>query len=481
MKYLVLLVWIFLSSCAFAPSSIQPSANTCSAIVTSAMKATGQFCDGTQADQVCYGHVHLDAQPQPGFGPFQFSQAGDKVDVMGIQSLQVSAMDTTTGTWGVALMHVAANLPNTVDVQNVTLLFLGDVQVQNKVPAKPPVPVTVTALSNVNVRQQPELSSYVMETLHSGETVQAKGRLADNSWLYIQLPDSTNGGWIYGPSVGTPSGVQTLAVVDPDTAFFGPMQAFYVQTGDNDNPSCADAPENGLMIQTSEGAAEVDLWINEVKIRLGSTAFIQAQPNKNMTITMLEGASHVQAQGVEYTAPAGTELTVPMNSNLQPAAPPNPPVPIKNPDVKNLPVQELDRPITIPTLLPTAFPTVTAVPPTFTLTNTNTLIPSPTWTPTLEPTDTDIPTLEPTDTQLPSDTPSDVPTLAFPTDTPVPSDTPIPSDTPSDVPTMAPPPDTPIPSDTATEVALATEDTSGIQGGTLVPVATSEVFSTPLM
>ena len=68
---------------------------------------------------------------------------------------------------------------------------------------------------------------------------------------------------------------------------YGPMQAFYLKTGSKAT-SCEEAPNDGLLVQTPEGIAEVRLWINEVKIRLGSTAFIQSSPGNSMTIKTLE-------------------------------------------------------------------------------------------------------------------------------------------------------------------------------------------------
>ncbi|MBI1259569.1 MAG: hypothetical protein GC204_19040 [Chloroflexi bacterium] len=351
-------------------------------------------------------------------------------------------------------MHVQANLPNAVPGQDVTFLILGDVDVKNNVTGIVPVEVTVAALSNVNVREAPTLDSFVSGTLSTGQTVTARGRLADNSWLYIDRPDQNGAGWVYGPSMSNAADIEKLSIVNPDTAFYGPMQAFYLQTGEDDNPKCSEAPENGLIIQTSEGVAQVSLWINEVKIRLGSTAFIQAERNKTMTITMLEGTSHVEAKGVEMSASAGSQLSIPLDQNLAAAAPPSAPVPITNRNIQNLPVKSLDRQITVPTLMPsaTATFTVTPVPPTNTLTNTPTptatvptgdtptatntvtntpppLVPtatntvtntSPPLVPTATNTATNTPVLVPTNTFTATNTPALVPTNTFTaTNTPV--------------------------------------------------------------
>jgi hypothetical protein len=423
MKYLVFLVWILLSSCVFTAPNFQSLEDTCSSLVTSALEITDQSCTGTVPDQLCYGHSLLDVEPQPGFGPFDFSQAGDKVEVAGLQSLRVSGMNTETDEWGVALMQVHANLPGSLSVQNVTFLIMGDVQIENRVQGLNPLDVTVAARGNVNIRTAPELDAFVSGTLQSGQTITARGRTADSSWLFVDLPDGQSTGWVFAPSMTNPEGIESLNVVDPDTAHYGPMQAFYLETGSSGAaPNCAEAPEDGLMIQTSEGVAEVSLWINEVKIRLGSTAFIRAERNAEMTVTMLEGNAHVEADGVEYSAPAGTELTIPMDQNLAPSGPPSPPSNVSDTNVQSLPpaVENLDRQIVIPTFIPSSTLTLTPLP-----TATRTPIPTATPTNTAVPTNTPVPpTATYTDTPLPTNTP--VPPTATYTDTLEPTNTSMP-------------------------------------------------------
>jgi hypothetical protein len=222
------------------------------------------------------------------------------------------------------------------------------------------------------------------------------------------------------------------------------MQAFYLRTG-TQRSTCAEASNDGVLIQTPEGVAEIRLWINEVKIRLGSTAFIQAGSDEGMVVKALEGAARVEALGIEQVAVEGESITVPLNDNLLPAAPPAPAERYDANDVTALPVDGLDRPITLdPTASATPSPTIepsrTATPteepsatlaPTFTSEPTATALftPIPTASSTSEPVETPIPTetLEPTRpphtwTPLPpTETDTEVPptaSLPAPTDTP---------------------------------------------------------------
>jgi len=104
---------------------------------------------------------------------------------------------------------------------------------------------------------------------------------------------------------------------------YQPMQAFAFQTGDASS-GCTNITENGLLIQTPEGVGRVTMWINDVKVRIGSTVLFQAQPGGDLTISTFDGLAQVEAQDEIQEAPAGTRVRVPLNEAMQPAAPPLP-------------------------------------------------------------------------------------------------------------------------------------------------------------
>jgi hypothetical protein len=106
-----------------------------------------------------------------------------------------------------------------------------------------------------------------------------------------------------------------------------------------------------LIIQTPEGSGEVQLWINQVVVKLGSTVYFQAQPSGDMVVTTVEGHATVEAMGVTHTAFAGSSVHIKLDANMKPAAPPNVPVPYQPADVANLPIDHLQRKITIHTPL----------------------------------------------------------------------------------------------------------------------------------
>jgi hypothetical protein len=323
----------------------------CPAVVRTALELTEKECSDTGRNQACYGHVSLQAELQEGYEDLTFEQTGDMIDLAALQSMRLSALDTQNDLWGVALMRVQANMPNSQPDLNAQFLLFGDVQIESAVPEVEPIPAVIYADGNVNIRRSPRDEGFVLASLPPGEIVEARGISPDGNWVNIDFPGNEDEvGWISRRFITSDADLEALPVLDALSATYGPMQAFYLETSASGGSemNCAEAPRDGILIQTPEGAGKVRLWINEVRIQLGSTAFIQAEPDSEMTVQMLEGEAEVSAQGVSYRAPAGTEVSVRTDKDNKPSEPPKPPKPLQVEDVAGLPVEDLDRPVDIP-------------------------------------------------------------------------------------------------------------------------------------
>jgi hypothetical protein len=116
-----------------APAFAWAQGESCPAMVEKALTAADLACQSTGRNQACYGNVALSAEPQPGVDDFTFSKTGDLVSVADLRTLRLSPMNLEGGTWGVALLRLQANLPDTIPGQNVTFLLFGDVEITNAV------------------------------------------------------------------------------------------------------------------------------------------------------------------------------------------------------------------------------------------------------------------------------------------------------------------------------------------------------------
>lgn len=327
-------------------ASMQDEVLTCPQMMQTALNAADTACDGTGRNRACYGHDLLEASLLAGVERSSFDAPGDRVGVDALQSLKLLPLDMESSLWGVVLMRLQANL-HAAQPEDVTLLMFGGVEVENAVPERAEVNVTITARQNANLRSEPSLQSGVIGTIRPGETAVAVERLADSSWLRVRIPGSEDEvGWVSSSLVSAASSLDALNIVARTTPYFQPMQAFYFHS-DAQLPECESLPSSGLLIQTPEGVGKVRLWINEVKFQIGSTVFLQAAPQGEMLIQTLEGSAQVEALGVTHTAPAGTQIRVQMDENLRPITPPSLPEAYDANVVAQIPVNYLDEQITI--------------------------------------------------------------------------------------------------------------------------------------
>jgi hypothetical protein len=328
-----------------------PPPDECPLIVQTALDLTRAGCEGTRLNQACYGHLVLDAQPRSGLEEFDFESPGDIVDVVMVQSLRLSAMDLDSGQWGVMLMEVEASTREIVN-EDVQLLLFGDVELSDASRF-----VMVRADETVNIRSAPSMSSIVVGRLDAGETIVTNSRLDDGSWLRVRLPDEASAlGWIAAEFLTPLGDVDVLpaltldearAEVEDVRAQYGPMQAFFFRSGSND-ALCPEAPDSGMLIQTPEGVGEVSIWMDEIVIQIDATAFVQAEAGGDLAINVLDGSARVTAAGETRTVVAGTQLTVPLNQELEAMGVPSDPRPLDTDAVSSLPVDLLDTAVSIP-------------------------------------------------------------------------------------------------------------------------------------
>ncbi len=323
-------------------------ADTCVSYVQQALAAVDEACAAIGRNQACYGNVALSATPREGVGDFTFEQAGDLANIADLQTLRLRQLDLEANVWGVALMKLQANLPDTLPGQNVTFVLFGDVEIENAVEPGETLPTTeVTSNGGINIRKGPSTSFAVIGSLANGETATANGRSSDGSWLRIQVPDADALGWVSADLV-TADDSSGLSVVEAGDAEvpFTPMQAFYFNTGSSET-GCTEAPASGILIQTPAGAGEITLRANDVDIKLGSTAYLQAQPSDVMTISVVEGRGQITAEGETVIVPAGAKVDIPIDENLNADGAPGEPEPYDPSTVQALPIVVLPEDIEI--------------------------------------------------------------------------------------------------------------------------------------
>jgi hypothetical protein len=181
----------------------------CSALVRQAFQLVVSTCQAIGRNQVCHGYSQVDAQWRDAENAPSF-EVGAIADISNIWSLQTSPIDEALQLWGIALLSLQANLPTTLPGENVTLLVLGDTQLQDQ-----------GRIYNTNPYQAFRIRSGI--TGVSCETVAESG-------IIIQ----------------TPTGAQSVS-----------MQANGVQISFTSTLFVQADPDSGMTINALDGTAEV--------------------------------------------------------------------------------------------------------------------------------------------------------------------------------------------------------------------------------
>lgn len=297
----------------------------CPALVQRALESVDSACQFLQRNQACYGHIQLKATLRAAAQEFVFESAGDIIEVDWLEKLELSALNDVEGLWGIALLRLQANLPDTLPGQNITLLVFGDVQLQNE--ARPFTKIQMRTSTQANVRARPSTESSVLRSFAPDVIVTATGRLADNSWIRVQIPGNPRGGWVSSALVTSAADLNTLNVVEAAESALSPMQAFTFQSGVGSGV-CAEVPPSGILVQTpSRQTGKVTFSANGVQIQLGSTIFLQAQDGDSMIVTVIEGQASLTSAGSTQVVPEGTYSTIPLDNAGKASGAPSYPAP----------------------------------------------------------------------------------------------------------------------------------------------------------
>lgn len=299
----------------------QPVAQMCSDQVRLALQTAGDVCEGTARNQVCYGHVAGSVTARDASTAVEWDSVGDRVGLADISGVALSPMDEQTGEWGVAVMQVQANLPDTLPGQNVTVLMFGDVALTDA--ATDQTRVEGMVLAAANVRLSPSTNGVVIGSLPASATAIVTGQTVNGTgeaWLRVKYDDyRTRTGWVAADLIAVD--VAALPVVEADSLVYNPMQAFYLKTGLGAT-QCGEVPTNGVVIQTPSGIGKVNLNVNGANISLGSTAFLTTDTRDDgasaLSVTLFEGEGVVEAGGVAQILVPGSQTSLPLSAQTVP-------------------------------------------------------------------------------------------------------------------------------------------------------------------
>jgi hypothetical protein len=263
---------------------------SCPALVEQAITALGNNCSGLDRNNACYGYEQVRATFSEDVAPEFFTRPADRTALTTVNTLRTGPLDPALEQWGIAVLNVQANVPNTLPGQAVTVLLMGDVALENGVTADdatlPGEPITVITQASTDLLNEPVPGAIIiLPAIPGGSVIEADATSPDGAWLRVIYQDSP--GWISASAVNATERVTSLPEIGPDSQ--SPMQAFYFQTGVGTS-ACNEAPSL-IAVQGPENLT-VDLSVNGAAIQMGSLVTLQSASQTSILIVVHEG--HVE-------------------------------------------------------------------------------------------------------------------------------------------------------------------------------------------
>ena len=130
---IVLLLATLILAAAPSPTAAQGGAeDTCPALVMAALDRAGEACRALGGNEACYGHTLVRAEDAAALPLTAFALAGDVVGVDQLAALTTAPLAPERAEWGVAVLSLRADLPDTLPGQHVTFVLFGDVDLRQE-------------------------------------------------------------------------------------------------------------------------------------------------------------------------------------------------------------------------------------------------------------------------------------------------------------------------------------------------------------
>jgi uncharacterized protein YraI len=308
-----------------------PDSPVCPALVQESFTAAEQVCVGIAPGEGCIGNGTVETVFASAVEGLQFSAPGNRVRLNSIKEMYVRTSNTSGNIWSVVSGRLElASTDGALPVAVTTLIF-GDVTLidTGEVVSSSAYSGTVLAQFGMNVRRTPDSNGAIVWQLSAAEQITVTGRTPDREWLRIVIPNQFAGvGWVYAPYVEVDGGVDQLPFVTVDSPApqlsapdFGPLQSLEMLSALTPPDCDPSVPDSGMLLQTPNGVPDnVRIRINGAVIEWNGTIFVQGLSDA-LQINLLEGQMSVTGIGETATTSAGNIIFVPMNADLQPAAP----------------------------------------------------------------------------------------------------------------------------------------------------------------
>ena len=261
----------------------QTEAARCAAIVRDALREVGSNCDRLSRNSACYGFDLVRGSFTQAVPAHFFTRPADRGELSIFERIQTFALNLQNKTWGIALMSLQANLPQTLPGQSVVFMLVGDTRVENAVAPDrafvggmvSPVVTRLPAALYID----PSTRAPLVANVPAGVTLQADAVTPEGDWVRVVYEGQP--GWLMVTVIDAPNGLN-LPVYTPQTR--SPMQAFYFRTGIG-TLDCFEAPS--VLVVQGPQKLRVNINANGADMQLGSTVALNTLPVDPRTLRLL--------------------------------------------------------------------------------------------------------------------------------------------------------------------------------------------------
>jgi len=95
-------------------------------LIEEALTATDENCSSLDRHMACYGHNQVEAAFLSNMADDYFVEPADLAHVTELATIATAGLNEDENIWGVAVMNLQANIPNTLPGQNVRFVLMGD-------------------------------------------------------------------------------------------------------------------------------------------------------------------------------------------------------------------------------------------------------------------------------------------------------------------------------------------------------------------
>ncbi len=271
----------------FALLSADAQEAVCNEIVAGALLDLSEHCADLERNSLCYGHAHVDASFAGDSASTDFDAPGARAPLAQLKSLGTSALDVERGHWGLAIMNLQANLPQSRPGAGLIMLLAGDATLDHEIDLSQideiREPLSTVALEPTTRFAQAANIAEELGQLQKDDIALVDARTSGGEWLRLVNAGALS--WVERDHLAPLQAMESLPVVDVADPFA--MKAFSFSSA-REIADC-DAAQPVLAIQTP-GASSANLTVNGVDIHVRSLVSFQQVHRNALSMTVHRGA-----------------------------------------------------------------------------------------------------------------------------------------------------------------------------------------------